>query len=292
MVRLLGAAALLTVAVGIVIGSREDPAPPAPSVTATRRPGRATPAPRVKRERAIELAADFTPPSSKPTHCSLPPRSCDHGDDLVAFVPPAGPGYEDVPLADEQTPATSTSYVRRDLRTLVQYAAAKVACEADSWSSGIGGPIALGDMSDVNGDTPGTLTGSPRHLPFTHAAGRDIDIAYFQIGTPDNHLRAICDHVRDGIDVRHCTTAPETLDVWRTALFIGAIFEEPRIRIVIVDGRAGPVLQRTLEQLCKASWVTADACTRAGTRLVFEVEDTLLGLYHAHHNHLHVSWKR
>src|SRR5512144_2152247 len=62
--------------------------------------------------------------------CELPPRTCDRAavdcSELVE-IPMVGSGYVDIRLDGEQSPATSTSYLRRDLMMLVRYAAAKVA---------------------------------------------------------------------------------------------------------------------------------------------------------------------
>ena len=41
-----------------------------------------------------------------------------------------------------------------------------------------------------------------------------MDIAYFQVGTPDNQLRTMCEHVIDGVDQYQCTAAPTKLDIW------------------------------------------------------------------------------
>jgi hypothetical protein len=219
----------------------------------------------------------------------LPPRDCGAAcDELVWFTPAAGPGYQDVPLDDEVDARDSTSYLRRDLMMAVKYATAKVACVAAAWP-GSQAPLALGDMSDRDGAVPGTARGRPRHPRGTHGDGRDIDLAYYQAGTPDNHLRAICRHTIDGVDQRHCVGAPTHLDAARTALLIGALFESPYVRIVGMDGAAEPPIRAELRRLCAARVIDAAACARV--RLGFETADTGRGWFHAHHNHLHVSWR-
>jgi len=202
-------------------------------------------------------------------------------DDLVHFSPEKGPGYVDFPLDGEQWGDQYASYLRRDLMMLVQHAAAKVACQARPWDYGNGGPVALGDMSEEDGAIPGTSQGAPGHLGATHQDGRDIDIAYYQVGTPDNHLRAIC---REN---RHCVGPVDKLDPWRTALFIGTLFEHPGVRVVGVDGKAGPVIERAMTRLCQDGWLAAAACS--SQRLAYETEDTGRGWYYSHFNHLHVS---
>lgn len=86
-------------------------------------------------------------------------------------MPLAGPGYTDVRNEPESISATSMRYLRRDLMMLVQYGAAKVACKAERWNTGNGGPIVVGDMSEADGSTPGMLWGRPRHPAFSHVDG-------------------------------------------------------------------------------------------------------------------------
>ena len=220
--------------------------------------------------------------------CVLPPRACTARCDELVLIPAAGAGYVDIRLEDEQTVETSTSYLRRDVMMLVQYAAAKVACKAEGWKTGNGGLIALSDMSEWNGATPGTSRGSPRHPRGTHVGGHDIDIAYFQRGTLDNQLRPICRH-RDaaGLDQHRCLASPVHLDAYRTALFIGAILEESKVRAIGVDGRVARPILRALDELCTSGWIEAVACRP--DRIRFETSDDGRGWFRGHHNHLHVS---
>ena len=219
--------------------------------------------------------------------CRLPPRGCTGGvaycSELV-HVPEIGPGYVDTTLFTER----ASSYLRRDLMMLVQYAAATVACKAADWSTGNGGMIVLGDMSEANGATPGTRLGQPRHPPTTHVNGRAIDIAYYQRGTIDNDVRSICPYVLDGLDYFRCVAAPTTLDAWRTALFIGALLGDPRVRVVGVDGLASREILRAFAELCATKWIDPVACRRR-TRIVFELFPTRRGWYFGHHTHFHVS---
>lgn len=206
-------------------------------------------------------------------------------------MPLAGPGYVDVRLDSEQTTDTSTSYLRRDLMTLVRYAAAKVACKAASWPTGNGGEIALGDMSERDGSTPGTRVGSPRHPTKTHVAGRDIDLAYFQRDTLDNQLRPICKHKERSVEAYRCIAPPTRLDAWRTALFIGALLEDARVRVIGVDGLAASPIRAAFDELCETGWIERAACNRSD-RITFERADTGRGWFRGHHNHMHVSWSR
>ncbi len=237
--------------------------------------------------------ARATPPEPVPDRpgCALPPRDCvgPACATLEPFLPAAGPGYEDVPLADERARATSTTYVRRDLMMLVKYATAVVACVGRAWPGLGDAPLALGDGSERAGTIPGTRQGRPRHPPGTHVAGRDLDLAYYQRDQPDHHLRSICPHVEAGVDQRRCVGPPTTLDAERTALLIGTLFESPLVRVIGVDAGAVPALEAALAAHCRAGRVTAAAYARVA--LGFEATDQGRGWYHAHHHHLHVAWR-
>lgn len=226
--------------------------------------------------------------------CILPPLECTGGaaycGDLIPFEPVNGPGYENYPINGETWDDQYRSWLRRDVVMLIQYASAKTDCKAGSWSYGNGGPIGLGDMSEEDGAIPGTSIGSPGHPYGSHTDGFDLDIGYFQVGTADNRLRPICDHTSGGSDVYHCVDEPYALDPWRTAMFLGALFEHPDIRIVGADGKIGPILQDALETLCADGWLTAYACDHLA--LTWEEVDEGRGWYRFHHHHFHVSFSR
>jgi hypothetical protein len=207
--------------------------------------------------------------------------------ELVAFEPVRGPGYWNYPLNGETTGNQYRSYARRDVMMLVKYATAMVECQAAAWAFGNGGELGLGDMSEVDGAIPGTSVGSPGHPPGTHVNGHDMDIAYYQTGTADNLLRAVCEHRTGGADQYHCTGEPTLLDPWRTALFLGHLHATPHLRVIGVDGRVGPLVESALAQLCTDGWVSGTGCT--APRLAYETTDTMRGWYRFHHHHLHIS---
>jgi hypothetical protein len=223
--------------------------------------------------------------------CEIPPVRC-LGDEiycseLVLFTPAVSAGYEDVPFEGETWSNQYASYIRRDLMMAIQYAAARVACMTSEWKYGNGGPVTLLDMSERDGAIPGTELGAPGHPLGSHTGGRDIDIAYYQVDTPDNHVRPVCPCEENGESVQHCVGEPTLLDAWRTALFIGILFEQPGIRIVGVDGRIGPIIQAHLDRLEEEGILSAE--TLDHVRLAFETEDGGMGWYHYHHHHFHVS---
>lgn len=224
----------------------------------------------------------------RPAACELPPRDCVEGcDELVQLLPAMGPGYHDDVIYWEDSSISSTSYMRRELMMLVKYAAARVACDAADWP-GNGGTLGLGDASDVDGNTPGTAYGHPRHPKRTHEGGYDIDIAYYQRGTKDNGVRPVCP--TDSEDAFHCTGKPNLLDARRTALFVGTLFESDRVRIVGIDGMVAKPLVTQLDRMCKSGMITPDACRRIA--LGYETAPTGRHWFYGHHNHLHLSLKR
>ncbi len=226
-----------------------------------------------------------------PTCTSLPALECTGGAtycaELVPFEPVQGPGYDNYPINGETSTNQYRSYLRRDTMMLIQYATAKVACKTAGWTSGDNWPLGLGDMSESDGSIPGTSVGSPGHPSGTHTNGFDIDLAYYQTGQSDNHLRPICDHYENGQDVYHCTSAPTSLDAWRSALFIGYLAEHPSLRVIGVDGQAGGPITAALNQLCTDGWIDAAACQNVS--LAYEVTNQGYGWFQFHHHHMHVS---
>lgn len=233
---------------------------------------------------------------------TMPPGpipNCDHVADYACtggastcgstgqFLPVEGPGYWNYPLNGETSDNQYRSFCRTDLMMLVKYAAAQVDCLTEGWGFGNHEPIGLGDMSEENGDIPGTSIGEPGHPEGTHVGGTDMDIAYYQIGTSDNRLRPICEHTEGGVDQYHCTEAPDSLDVWRSALFIAFFHDSPQLRVIGVDGQAGPLLDSAITQLCDAGWYSGAACR--SSQMTYETVNEGRGWYGFHHHHLHVS---
>jgi hypothetical protein len=227
-----------------------------------------------------------------PACTSLPARDCTTTDcgTLGYFNPRTTTAYDDYPINGETTTNQYRSYARKDLRMLIAYAASFVSCKSAAWTVGNGGPAGLGDMSEANGAIPGTSIGSPGHPAGTHENGYDMDIGYYQVGTPDNKLRPICTHTSNGQDVYHCTADPVYLDVWRHALYLGALFSSSRTRVIGVDGKAGPKLLSALQQLCNSGWLSGTSC--GNVALAYETTNTGQGWYQFHHHHSHISLKQ
>jgi hypothetical protein len=225
---------------------------------------------------------------------NLPSMTCDgtaaYCAELIAFDPRVGDGYDDYALNGETSTNQYRSFLRRDVVTILKYAAAKTACKTADWEFGNGGPVGLGDMSEADGAIPGTSINDPGHPEGTHVSGFDIDMGYFQVGTSDNRLRPICEHTTGGQEQYHCTAPPHLLDPWRQAYYYTTIYESGRIRVIGVDGKAGLGIQSAMTQLCSAGWATGGACS--GRFMAYEVTDGGAGWYYFHHHHTHASFTR
>ncbi len=236
-----------------------------------------------------------------PTCDNIPSWECEGNEtycgELLPFEPDLGPGYWDYPLNGERDDDQYRSYARRDMIMLIKHVSAKVDCLASGWA-GNGGEIGLGDMSEENGDIPGTRDGRPGHPEGTHVDGHDMDIGYFQVGTPDNKLRSVCPHCTDESgycadgswrdnDTYHCLGEAEFLDVWRTALWLGIAHVTPQLRVIGVDGRVGEPVVAAIEELCANGWLNNSACQYP--YIAFETENDGAGWYYFHHHHFHIS---
>ncbi len=230
-------------------------------------------------------------PGPGPTCASLPTRDCTGTTcaTVQQWSPHTTAHYDDYPINGETSANQYRSWLRKDLIMLVNYASAKTLCKAASWDTGDGGALGLGDMSEQNGAIPGTSIGQPGHPAGTHTNGRDIDLAYYQIGQTNNRLRPICPHTSGGNDQYHCTGDPTTLDIWRMAMFLGTVFESSRVRVIGVDGKVGPKLLAAIARLCDDGWLSGSSCTEVP--LAFEATDMGQGWFLHHHHHAHISIK-
>ena len=62
-----------------------------------------------------------------------------------------------------------------------------------------------------------------------------------------------------------------------------------QLRSVVVDGKAGPLINQALDLLCSSGWYTGHACEPTLRLLSYETTDGGTGWYYFHHNHMHVS---
>jgi len=222
-------------------------------------------------------------PGPGPTCNNHPPRDCTSNCfTLTGFEPDEGPGYWDYPINGETTANEYRSFANGHLQALIKWATAMVDCKAAGWSGGNGKPLGLGDMSEANGDIPGTSIGQPGHPSGTHEDGLDMDIAYYQVTSADNKLRPICAYANE-----HCSSAPNNLDLWRQAYILGLVMQSPRVRVIGVDGQVGPLVEQAMDVLCGNGWLTGRACTNPP--LAYETTDGGAGWFYFHHHHWHIS---
>lgn len=233
------------------------------------------------------------PPGPVPSCTPAAPAICQgteaHCGELLPFLPRTGPGWWDYPINGETANNQYRSFARRDVIMLVQYATSMVECQSANWTFGNRQPLGLGDMSEGNGAIPGTSVGQPGHPPGTHEFGRDMDIAYYQLQAADNRLRSVCPHTQNGQDQYRCVAPPTDLDVWRSALFVGHLHANTRLRVVGLDGQVGPLVESAMQQLCSGGWLTGSVCTTNGRKTTYEVTDMGRGWFRFHHHHLHMS---
>jgi len=64
--------------------------------------------------------------------------------------------------------------------------------------------------------------------------------------------------------------------------------EEPRIRVIGIDGRAAKPILAAFDELCATRWIEPAACRRH--KIQFETRAAGHGWFYGHHNHLHVAW--
>jgi hypothetical protein len=64
--------------------------------------------------------------------------------------------------------------------------------------------------------------------------------------------------------------------------------ESPNIRVIGVDGKAGPYLDTAINKLCQDGWLTTYACQHP--KMTYEVTDQGRGWFYFHHHHSHLSF--
>ncbi len=180
------------------------------------------------------------------------------------------------------------SYVRKDLTMLIAYAA----CEMQKRFPGTS-PIALADLSQADGRTPGTDVGSPRHGTTTHT-GNDMDISYFQTDGA-NDPQIVCG---DGSDTNNngtagrfndgafCTTDVNIVDWTREGYWFAKLAESPLVRVFGLDQTFPDDLRRQAQTLLMAGEISNEVYERM-TILGFGAS----GGWQYHHHHSHMSYR-
>ncbi|MCC7536707.1 MAG: hypothetical protein IT379_10860 [Deltaproteobacteria bacterium] len=188
------------------------------------------------------------------------------------------------------------SYLRRDLTLLIQYAAAMVQARYPGTP-----PIALGDLGQADGLTPGCVTAScdtasdnPRHPTTTHR-GDDMDLAYFQTDG-ENNYQIVCG---DGSDTNgngrrgmfndgyFCTTDMNIVDWERQAYWFAMLATTPLVRVFGIDQTFPTPLRNALRALYDEGAISDEQYDRA-LSLGYGAD----GGWQFHHHHSHMSYSR
>ena len=216
------------------------------------------------------------------TRCTnLPSGKCSQScSSIVQFSPTQGTGY--IALHGARL-----SWAKRSTMIYVKYATASVHCVYPGTSA-----LGLGDMSLQNGGTPTDTSGRLRHPKGTHVRGSDVDIAYYQKGSTNNHLRAVCTHHINGQDQYHCVKTPHLLDPTKTAFFLAKLIESNAVRVIGVDGKIGAMVNAEMKKLYSSGMISKQVLDRFNQGAVtWEETDKGRGWYRFHHHHLHVSFR-
>jgi len=166
------------------------------------------------------------------------------------------------------------SHLRREVAYLVTHAAAEVQ-EAFPGTA----PLALMDMSETDGDTPGRMVDSLRHPEGTHVNGNDIDIAYYQTGS-DNMGREVCES-----DGYFCTGPATLLEPRRTAYYMALLMRSPYIRVIGVDPVIAEDVLDAADDLRSEGMLSSSDISNLDTYMAYGDG------WPFHHHHMHFSWQ-
>lgn len=181
------------------------------------------------------------------------------------------------------------SYLRKDLTMLLAYAA----CEMQRRFPGTT-PVALGDLSQADGRTPGTDVGSLRHGSTTHT-GNDMDIAYFQTDGANNY-QIVCGDGSDENgngemgrynDGSFCTTDMNIVDWEREGYWFAKLAESPLTRVFGLDQTFPDDILAQAQRLLMRGEISNEVYDRMTT-----LGYGAAGGWQFHHHHSHMSYLR
>jgi hypothetical protein len=236
--------------------------------------------------------------------CEIPAYRCpdddESCDEMVTFDPRETAWYVDLPVNGETADNQTRSYIREHLRKLIDYASSLTQCRSQNFPLGNDMPLHLLDMSLKDGRMPQTPSGEDAHPAGSHSNGQELDISYYQLAA-DNEARAPCDFYDiNGANQARCMSEPSTLDVWRTALFIGYLHDSLYVTAVGIDGMMAPYINDAISIYCDHGVLTNRVCNgpiksplkSRWSVVAYETEDDGRGWFRFHHHHLHVSTRR
>lgn len=179
------------------------------------------------------------------------------------------------PLVDgyDWRPTTVFRYQfgRRDLVMLLRYAGRQMALEGRA-------PIIPEDLSQWDGQTPGTDVGAPRHA--SHDGGKDVDVSlYGSDGLCE--WRSYCDAVNTGSG-RECLPGSESgFDGRANAELFAAFLQSGRVTMSFLDGELIPPVEDGAAEAAEADAIDA-------ALLPLYSDGVHLQHWPNHDNHIHV----
>lgn len=177
--------------------------------------------------------------------------------------------------------ASGYNWLRRETIMLVRYAIHEVQKKFPGTK-----PLALMDMCQIDGITPGFDVGDPRHPETTHDEGGNIDIAYYQTVGEYSQGQVICAPNGGATDGYFCTSvANHIVDLPRTAYFIAKLAESGRFRVAGVDKLIAPLIIEAMTDLKNSGAISAALYNKAKNAMAYGDG------WPFHHHHIHVSLK-
>lgn len=176
--------------------------------------------------------------------------------------------------SDAHLPVSPPRYMfgRRELvQTVV--AAALAVRHADAETSVVG----VGDLSQVDGQIPGTDVGTLRHPAPSHQNGFSVDVAYYAANNDNLGNTPPC----PTNDYSFCN-GPHTLHLQRNVRFMLALAREPRLSQIIVDPVMEQDLRSELSRQSSEPGADQQAVQKLGTILMSGIA------YHTDHMHIAV----
>jgi hypothetical protein len=213
------------------------------------------------------------------------------GKDCLELIPMPGPrdpkSEEAIAKGYYLSADPKYSFLRRDLTMLIQYAACEVRYHFPDTA-----PLAISELSQKDGKTPGTDVRDPHHPTSTHL-GDDLDIAYYQTDGANN-MQIICGDGKDKgpngypgkyDDGYFCTTTENIID-WPRELWLFAKFSEsPKARVYGIDQTLPDHFKTGSRELYESHQVNKDVFDRMG-----HVGYGASGGWQFHHHHSHMSF--
>jgi hypothetical protein len=179
-------------------------------------------------------------------------------------------------------------WVRKDLGQLLAWAICQVRVKFDVT------PLAVADMSQQDGKTPGVDKGRPRHPTSTHVNGRDIDVAYYQTDGANNY-QIICG---DGSDENgngqmgqyndgyFCTTSENIVDWGPQVWFLAKLIESNKARVFGVDQMLVKDMGAKLKEFYDNGEISHDLYMKFNNQIAWGAS----GGWQFHHHHIHLSF--